>query len=63
MLTLKQIRLDRFLTQQELAIKSRMCRDTVNQIERGRQNPSIRTMRKLAKALKVKPGEIQYFRL
>lgn len=60
MLTLKQWRLDRFLTQAELASKSRLCRDTVNQVERGKQKPAIRTVRNLAGALKVEPGEIRF---
>jgi DNA-binding XRE family transcriptional regulator len=60
MLDLKEWRLRNFLTQQELATKARMCRDTVNQVERGRQKPAMRTIRKLAKALKVKPGDIRF---
>ncbi len=60
MLTLKQWRLRRFLTQAELASKSRVCRDTVNQVERRKQKPAIRTMRNLARALEVKPSEIRF---
>jgi len=59
MLTLKALRLHNFLTQEELAAKSHICRDTANQVERGRQKPAIRTIRKLAKALKVEPGDIK----
>lgn len=62
MYTFKQLRLRSFLTQAELATKSRVCRDTVNQVERGKQKPAIRTVRKLARALKVKPGEIRFLK-
>lgn len=60
MLSLKDIRENAFLTQEELADKAGVCRDTVNQVERGRQTPEIRTKRKLAQALGVKPGEIAF---
>ena len=60
MLTLKQWRLRRFLTQSELASESRLCRDTVNQVEKGNQKPAIRTTRKLARALEVEPGQIRF---
>jgi DNA-binding XRE family transcriptional regulator len=57
---LKTLRLQNFLTQAELAEKAGICRDTANQVERGKQTPEIRTIRKLARALKVKPGEIMF---
>ena len=63
MLTLKDIRLHNFLTQEELAAKSQICRDTANQVERGRQKPAIRTIRKLARVLKVRPGEIRFLKI
>lgn len=57
---MKKIRLSNFLTQAELATKAGVCRDTVNQVERGRQTPEIRTIRKLAQALGVSPGDIVF---
>ena len=58
--TLKALRLRNYFTQAKLAKKASMCRDTVNQVERGRQQPELRTIRKLARALNVKPGEIEF---
>jgi DNA-binding XRE family transcriptional regulator len=58
--SLKTLRLRKLLTQAELAEKAGICRDTANQVERGKQEPEIRTIRKLARALKVKPGEIRF---
>ena len=57
---LKELRERQFLTQGELAQKAGLGRDTVNQIERGKQKPYFRTVRKLAKALGVKPGDIDF---
>lgn len=48
---LKYIRLNRKLTQKELADKSKISQSTIAQIETGRKDPSITTLRKLADAL------------
>lgn len=60
MSTLRELRLKLCMTQAELAQMAGVCRDTVNQIERGEQRPALRTIRKLAKALKVNPGDIEF---
>ena len=60
MRTLKKLRLGLFITQSELAEKANICRDTANQVERGRQKPSLRTVRKIAEALSVQPGYIKF---
>ncbi len=48
----------RFMTQAELAEKAGMTESTVNRLEQGVQAPRISTVRKLAKALDVKPEEL-----
>ncbi len=60
MYTLKELRKKSFLTQEELAKKANISRYTVTRIESGKAKPSISSARALAKALKVKPGEIDY---
>ena len=60
MIKLRELRLDKFLTQAELAKKAGISRDTVNQVENSRQKPSLLTIRKLAKVLGVEPGEIEF---
>jgi len=59
-MNLKQLREAEYLTQIELAKKAGISRDTLAKIEKGKRKPSFRTIRKLAKALGVKPGEIDF---
>lgn len=49
----RQTRLGRNLTQTELADKAEMSVDTVNKLETGKRHPHPRTIRRVAKALKV----------
>ena len=60
MKTLKELREGQFLSQMDLAQKSGIGRDTINRLEKGRQKPTFRTIRKLANALGVEPGEIDF---
>jgi transcriptional regulator with XRE-family HTH domain len=55
---LRELRLQKFLTQQELADASGISMRSVSQIERNRVEPHITTMRKLAKGLGVEPTEL-----
>jgi len=57
---LRTLRAQLFLTQSELAEKAGVSHITVNRVETGKQNPSFKTIRKLAKALGVEPGEIKF---
>ena len=57
---LKDIREQKFLTQEELAQKAGLVVVTINRIEKGHQKPRFKTIRKLAKALKVEPSEIEF---
>lgn len=49
-------RLERDLTQEGLARKAGLPRPTVSDVERGVMEPSLRTIRRLADALQVRPG-------
>ena len=55
---LARLRLDRSLTQEDLALKSGLSRLALGRIERGDAVPRASTVRALAKALKVPVGEL-----
>ena len=55
---LKEIRIKRLLTQEELAEKAGVSAATVVNVERNNQEPHFRTIRKLAKALDIDPTEL-----
>jgi len=57
--TLREARLARFLSQQDLAEKSGVGRSTIVTIEAGTP-PRLRTARLLAQALEYQPGEIEW---
>ena len=56
--TLRRLRLERFFSQAELARRSGVHALTVTRLESGRTAPSTRTVRALAEALGVQPGEL-----
>ena len=58
--TLKGLRLNLFISQAELGKRAGIAAETVNRLERGKRRPSFITIRKLAKALGVEPGEIEF---
>ncbi len=60
MSTLKEIREARFLSQRDLAEKAGVSVDTISRIERGLHHPRLCTIRWLAAALDVWPGEIEF---
>ena len=55
---LREIRELKGLTQEDLATLSRLSRRTVGELELGHRKPRPSTRRKLARALKVKPEDI-----
>jgi transcriptional regulator with XRE-family HTH domain len=55
---LKQLRAARDMSQADLADKSGVSREYIARLETGHHDPSLSTLVKLAKALKVKPGEL-----
>jgi len=54
---LKELRVKKELTQQQLADYCAMDRAYVSQLERGLLFPSLQTVFKLAKELKIKPKD------
>ena len=55
---LKDLRIRRALTQEELANKASMGKNTVNRVERNLTEPHMSTLRKLAQSLGVEPHEL-----
>ena len=55
---LKQLRANRGITQEALAKKAGLSRVYVARLETGKQDPTLTTLTKLAKALKVKVGRL-----
>lgn len=59
---LRAIRLTRALSQRDLAERAGVTQKTVLELELGRQEPQLRTIRRIATALGVEPTEIDEFR-
>jgi transcriptional regulator with XRE-family HTH domain len=57
---LKELRIKAVLSQEDLGIMAGISAATVNRLERSKQKPNFKTIRKLAKALGVEPGEIEF---
>ena len=57
---LKELRIKAVLSQEDLARIADISAATVNRLEQNKQKPNFVTMRKLAKALGVEPGEIEF---
>ena len=55
---LKDLRIRRALTQQELADRASVSSNAINRIELNKAEPHMSTLRKLAKALDVDPAEL-----
>ena len=55
---LRRLRLERVLSQAELARQSGLHTITISRLEAGRAKPSTRTVRRLAKSLAVTPREL-----
>ena len=57
---IKKIRLEKGLTQKQLAEKCGLFDSTIRKYESGRQNPKIETVEKIANALGVETSELLY---
>ncbi len=55
---LRDLRVRRALTQEELADKADVGTNTVARLERNETEPHMSTLRKLARALSVDPSEL-----
>ena len=55
---LKKFRAARGMTQEALALKAGISRTYIARLELGQQDPTLSTLEKLAKALKVKPEKL-----
>ena len=59
MSTLRRLREERHLTQEQLAVAAEVSTSTVYHIEAGKVRPRPAIVRRLARVLEVDPGEIQ----
>lgn len=55
---LREVRLERGLSQEELALACDRHRTYISLLERGMNSPSLRTIMRLADALGVKPSDL-----
>ncbi len=55
---LKEVRLKKKLSQGDIASKLGVHRSYISGIERGKRNPSLLTINKMAKAIGVEPKEL-----
>ncbi|HEY3059693.1 MAG TPA: helix-turn-helix transcriptional regulator [Chloroflexota bacterium] len=55
---LRRLRLAQFLSQAELARRSSLHTLTISRLEAGRAKPATRTVRALADALGITPGQL-----
>jgi transcriptional regulator with XRE-family HTH domain len=55
---LRQLRLERGLSQEELGFESGYHRTYISLLERGKKSPSLKTIFRLAKVLRVEPSEM-----
>ncbi|MFC1893605.1 helix-turn-helix transcriptional regulator [Chloroflexota bacterium] len=60
MATLEELRKQQYLSQEDLAKKAEITTGTINRLENGKQKPRFGTIRRLAKALKVNPKDIEF---
>ena len=60
MSTLRELREKKVLSQKHLAMLSGVATSTISKIENGQKKPRFVTIHKLAEALGVEPGEIEF---
>jgi transcriptional regulator with XRE-family HTH domain len=55
---IRELRLEKDLSQEDLALAADRHRTYISLLERGRNSPSLRTIFRLAEVLGVKPSEL-----
>lgn len=55
---LREARERRLLTQEELAERTGLTQTTISRLETGKARPRLRTVRRLAEALRVRPEQL-----
>jgi transcriptional regulator with XRE-family HTH domain len=55
---LRTWRVQRGMSQEQLALDAGMKRSYVSELERGLRNPTVRALGRLAEALKIQPDEL-----
>ena len=60
MATLKELRIKKVLSQADLSRESGVTVNSICRLERGERKPRFVTIRKLAKALNIDPGDIDF---
>ena len=60
MASLKELRANKFISQLDLAKKSGVSINTICRLELGKEKPHFVTVRRLAKALGIEPGDIDF---
>lgn len=58
---MQRVRKSKGISQEQLAAQLSMHRTYIGMVERGERNPTIRTLYKIAKALKVKSSDLLPF--
>jgi transcriptional regulator with XRE-family HTH domain len=56
--SIRKIREEKAITQEQLALEAGLNRAYIGYIERGERNPTIKTLEKIAKILKVSTKEL-----
>ena len=57
-INLKRLRLDRHLSQEDLAFEAGLHRTYISGVERGVRNPTVMVLEEIAKALKVPAAKL-----
>jgi transcriptional regulator with XRE-family HTH domain len=60
MATLKELRIKKVMSQADLSRESGVTVSAICRLERGERKPQFVTIRKLAKALNIDPGDIDF---
>ena len=56
--TLREIRLDKKMSQEVLAFEAELSRNYISQLELGEKSPSLRSLYKLCEVLDVSPSSL-----